>query len=82
MMRSIRSRLRKLETQLTDASGLVPDSPKWLKYWDRRIYEILTSPKNERHEKIPLGAFRAVYNNAEYDPSAWVHQIPVPEEKD
>jgi hypothetical protein len=32
---SLRRRLKKLEALLTDPSGLVPHSEKWLEYWER-----------------------------------------------
>ena len=30
-------RIEKLEAQLTDCSGLVPDSPEWLAYWQAQM---------------------------------------------
>jgi hypothetical protein len=35
-------RLRKLEKQLTDASGLVPHSEAWRDYWKRRLEQYLS----------------------------------------
>jgi hypothetical protein len=32
-MRNLNRRLRKLESQITDSSGLIPDSPAWWKFW-------------------------------------------------
>ena len=40
-MSRLLSRLRKLEAQLKDDAGLVPNSPEWLDYWTRRIDAIL-----------------------------------------
>ena len=33
MSRNLNRRLRKLEAQLTDSSGLVAGSPAWWKFW-------------------------------------------------
>jgi hypothetical protein len=34
---NLRRRLKKLEAKLTDPTGLVPHSQKWLEYWQRWI---------------------------------------------
>jgi hypothetical protein len=53
-------RLRKLESLLTDVSGLVPHTCKWLDYWrcwlDRRVNE----PGFRPNEKMPLEAARTL----------------------
>src|SRR5215475_4276361 len=36
-------RLRKLESQVFDDSGLVPNSPEWYEYWLQKIRRCLTS---------------------------------------
>ena len=68
-------RLRKLEAALTDNSGLVPRSEKWLRYWDREIYEFMTDPEDRRPKVLfPVSAVRAVM---QWDsPESLVGSIP------
>jgi hypothetical protein len=61
-MTNLQRRLRKLEGILTDGSGLVPHSKKWLAYWDERIPRILNG---ELRELIPLEAVRAWVVNSD-----------------
>jgi hypothetical protein len=54
-------RLRKLEAALTDTSGLVPHTEKWLRHWDRVIFEFMSDPEPKRPNPLfPLAAVRAV----------------------
>jgi hypothetical protein len=41
-------RIEKLEAQLTDCSGLVPDSPEWLAYWQEQIDSISLARNTRR----------------------------------
>ena len=41
-MTNLQRRLKKLEAYLTDPSGLVPHTQKWLEYWDRQFNLFLT----------------------------------------
>jgi hypothetical protein len=54
---SILRRIEELETRLTDGSGLVPDSPEWLSFWQEqvRLYET-----GQPHVQLTLEGVRAV----------------------
>jgi hypothetical protein len=56
-MTNLQRRLRKLEGQLTDGSGLVPHSQKWLHHWEQRIYRMLTGKEPGAPGCIPLEAY-------------------------
>jgi hypothetical protein len=66
-MTNLQRRLRKLERALTDSSGLIPNSPRWLAYWQERIPKILNG---EVKERMPLEAVRAWVVNSEDTDSA------------
>ena len=53
-MSRLQTRLRKLETQFTDGSGLRPRSPEWLDYWERRLNRILSGEEPGEPGCIPL----------------------------
>jgi len=55
---NLRMRLRKLEVQLTDHSGLIPHSPRWVAYWTERIRKLDSGQEGIR-ELIPFAAARA-----------------------
>jgi hypothetical protein len=42
-MSVLHRRLRKLELQMTDGSGLVPHSDGWHRYWTERFDQFLTT---------------------------------------
>ena len=50
-------RIEELETRWTDGSGLVPDSPEWLSFWQEqvRLYET-----GRPHVQLTLEGVRAV----------------------
>ena len=54
---SILRRLEALESRTVDDSGLVPDSPEWLAFWQRQfqLYE-----NGEEHVPLTLDGVRAV----------------------
>ena len=54
-MSRLQQRLRRLEAQITDASGLIPHSDAWVGYWADRIDQYL-SGKIEIVGRIPLEA--------------------------
>ncbi|HEY1205397.1 MAG: hypothetical protein ABSH46_20620 [Bryobacteraceae bacterium] len=56
-MSNLLRRVRKLETRLTDVSGLAPDSRTWLDYWTHRIERLLAGEPTGR---IPLEAIDAL----------------------
>jgi hypothetical protein len=59
-MTNLRRRLRKLEGQLTDGSGLVPHSQTWLHHWEQRSYRMLTGEEPGTPGCIPLEVLDAV----------------------
>ena len=68
-------RLRKLELLVTDPSGLVPYTQKWLAYWDRQIYDFMTAPDERRpNVRFPLEAYRAVMKSMS-DPTSLTGSI-------
>ena len=74
-MTSLQRRIRKLEVLLTDPSGLVPGSQKWLEYWDREIYRYMRDPEHRRTTVLfPCDAFCAVMRWS--DPASLVNSIP------
>jgi len=54
---NILRRLEALESRTVDDSGLVPDSPEWLAFWQRQfqLYE-----NGEEHVTLTLEGVRAV----------------------
>jgi hypothetical protein len=54
---NILRRLEALESRSVDGSGLVPDSPEWLAFWQRQfqLYE-----NGEEHVPLTLEGVRAV----------------------
>jgi len=59
-MSSILRRLRRLETRLTDDSGLRPHSEAWLDYWGHRIERLLGGEAQREPGRIPLEAIDAI----------------------
>jgi hypothetical protein len=60
-MTNLQRRLKKIEAFMTDTSGLVPHSPRWLAYWDRQIFNYMQDPEHRRPAVLfPIDAFRAV----------------------
>ena len=60
-MTNLGRRLRSLEICLTDASGLVPHSEAWLKYWHREISNYMDDPELRRPKVLfPIEVVRAV----------------------
>lgn len=74
-MTNLERRLRKIETCLTDASGLVPHSRKWLVYWDRKFYDHLTQEEPKQRTRFTIESYRAVTKFAS-DPASLVGTIP------
>jgi len=74
-MTNLERRMRKLELCLTDSSGLVPHTRKWLLYWDRKVYEYMRAEPKPRGERFTLQAFRAVMKFMD-DPASLVACIP------
>jgi hypothetical protein len=59
-MASIGKRLQKLEAQLTDASGFVPHSQRWLNYWREILRKTINGDRTLNLPRIPIDAFRAI----------------------
>lgn len=54
-MTNLLRRLRKLESRLTDATGLVPRSEAWRNYWKRKLAQYLSEEGG-----IPMEAVDAI----------------------
>ena len=79
-MTNLQRRLRKIEAQLTDPSGLVPHTPKWLEYWDRQWYLYMTDQiPRDALINSPWEALAAVLQHSD-DPNSLVVSIPPYEE--
>lgn len=62
-MTSLQRRLKRLEVNLNDSSGLVPDSQQWLEYWLRQVYNrCLTDQEQGEPDRITV--FREVMERA------------------
>ena len=59
-MSNLLRRVRKLETRLTDLSGLVPHTEDWLAYWKQRIERLLGGEAQRETGRIPLEAIDAL----------------------
>ena len=59
-MSNLLRRVRKLETRLTDLSGLVPNTEDWLAYWKQRIERLLGGEGQGQTGRIPLEAIDAI----------------------
>ena len=67
-MSNLQRRLKKLETVMTDDSGLVPGSPRWLAHWTERLSKFIAGEDDLKDDKIPLEVIRAYIRSAESDP--------------
>jgi hypothetical protein len=59
-MSNLNRRLKKLEALITDDSGLVPGSARWMAYWTERVDKILAGDDEVRGCLIPLEVFDAI----------------------
>jgi hypothetical protein len=79
-MTNLQRRLKKIEAYMTDTSGLVPHSHRWLAYWDQQIFNYMTDPSGRRPAvHFPIDAFRAVMKFTS-DPASLVGSIPAVDE--
>jgi hypothetical protein len=62
-MSNLLRRLRKLEAQLTDRSGLMPHTKLWSDYWSPRIGELFDGETID--QKIPFEVIDTLIHNAE-----------------
>jgi len=62
-MSRLLTRLRKLEAQLTDRSGLVPHTKPWLEYWSPRIDQLIAGEPLDL--KIPFEVIDTLILGAE-----------------
>jgi hypothetical protein len=56
---SARRRLRRLEAELTDSSGLIPHSAAWIDYWMKEVDKAVTERGSGPKRAIPLEAIHA-----------------------
>ena len=66
-------RIRRLEALLTDPSGLVPHSQRWLEYWDRQMYLHATHQPRDS-SAFSVEAIRAVMKYAD-DPASMLGSV-------
>ena len=64
-MSRLLTRLRRLEPQLTDRSGLVPHTKPWWDYWNPRIEKLIDG--EEPDQKIPLEVIDSLIHGVEID---------------
>ncbi len=66
-MSCLEGRLRKLEAQLIDRSGLVPHTKLWWEYWTARVETLLAGKKLDKPELIPLEFIDALLAATSHD---------------
>jgi hypothetical protein len=71
-MTNLRRRLKKLEGVFTDPLGLIPHSTKWLKYWDRQYYLLLSGQDENATRQSSVVEYRAVMKYGEESPDSLV----------
>jgi hypothetical protein len=59
-MSNLNRRLKKLEELMTDDSGLVPGSARWMAYWTERVDKILAGDDEVKGCQIPLEVWDAI----------------------
>jgi hypothetical protein len=59
-MRGLLGRLKKLEEAFTDGAGLVPQTQKWLLYWDRQYSLYLSGQDLNAIAPSGVAEYRAV----------------------
>jgi hypothetical protein len=64
-MSNLLRRLRKLEAQLTDRSGLVPHTNPWWDFWTPRIENLIAGEPLD--QKVPLEVVDAFVHGTEGD---------------
>jgi hypothetical protein len=52
--------IRRLETQLTDGTGLRPDSPQWRAHWEEQLSKIVRGDEPGEPHSIPLEIWDAI----------------------
>ena len=69
-MSDLNRRLKKLEAVMTDDSGFVPESARWIAYWAERFDKIIAGDYDVKGCLIPLEVFDAIIkaaNEARWD---------------
>jgi hypothetical protein len=81
-MTNPRRRLKKLEGVFTDPMGLIPHSAKWLKYWDRQYYLLLSGQDENATRRSSVVEYRAVMKYGEESPDSLVEVLGRPRERE
>jgi hypothetical protein len=68
-MSNLNRRLKKLEELMTDDSGLVPGSARWMAYWTERVDKILAGDDEVKGSQIPLEVWDAIMQSADSERS-------------
>jgi hypothetical protein len=63
-MTNLLRRLRKLESRLTDRSGLAPGSETWLEYWGEKLDRFLSEGDPKPINGMPLAFIDAIIAEA------------------
>ena len=63
-MTNLRRRLRKLESGLTDTSGLVPHSKAWFANWEQKIDKVIAGEAPGDLNSLPLEVVDAIIEAA------------------
>ena len=58
-MSNLQRRPKKLEKLVTDGTGLVPGSRRWLAYWTERLHQYIARDDDAKDYKFPLEVIRA-----------------------
>lgn len=74
-MTGLQRRLKKLEGMLTDSTGLVPHTQKWLEYWDRQYHLYLTGKDPNAIWHSSIAAYRAAMKYAEESPASLLRRF-------
>ena len=64
-MGSVQRRIQKLESQVTDPSGLTPHSEEWLKHWTRKLNQFTLTGERSAIAGLRLDILDAVRERAE-----------------
>jgi hypothetical protein len=60
MVFQLAKRVQRLETQLTDGTGLRPHSREWRAHWDEQLSKIVSGEKPGEPHSIPLEIWDAI----------------------
>jgi len=74
-MTSVQRRLKKLDQVFTDPTGIVPNTRRWLEYWDVQYSLFLTGKDPNAIRESSVAEYRAVMKYADENPAALVRRF-------